>query len=74
MVLMIEKGIRGGLTQVIKNMVLPTISIYLVVIALKKVYMYSIWKQINYMDGLCPKCCRLMVINGVMVNSLIVIS
>ena len=41
MVLMTEKGIRGGLTQLIKNMVLPTINIYLV-ITLKKLYIYSI--------------------------------
>ena len=74
MVLMIEKGIHGGLTQVIKKMVLLTISIYLVMIALKKVYIYSIWTQITYMDGLCAKTCHLTVINGLMLKNLIVIS
>ena len=74
MVLMTEKGIRGGLTQVIKSIVLLTISIYLVMIALKKVYIYSIWTQITYIDGLCAKSYRLTVINWVMLKSLIVIS
>ena len=42
MVLMIEKGIRGGLTQVIKKPSIANNKYLLVMIALKKVYIYSI--------------------------------
>ena len=74
MVLMIEKGICGGLTQVIKkhdianNKYLPRYD------STKKVYIYSIWTQITFMDGLCAKSCFLTVTNGVMLKNLIVIS
>ena len=75
MVLMIEKGIGGGLTQVIKkhgianNKFLPCYD------STKKVYIYSIWKQITYMDGLSAKSCRLtVIINGLMLKNWIVIS
>ena len=74
MVLMIEKGICGGLTQVIKkdnianNKYLPRYD------STTKVYIYSIWTQITYMDGLCAKSCLLTVINGVILTNLIVIS
>ena len=74
MLLMAEKGIRGGITQVIKkhgianNKYLPCYD------NTKKVYIYSISTQITYTDMLCAKSCLLTDANGLMLKILIVIS
>ena len=42
MVLMVENGIKGGLTQAVKNMGLQTINTYLIMIKIKNLLTYNI--------------------------------
>ena len=58
MVLMNEKGIRGVLTQVVKKHTITNNKYLPRYYSTKKEYIYTIWTQITYMDGLRAKSCH----------------
>ena len=62
MVLMIETGIRNGLTRVIKKDSIANKRYLTYYDSTKKVYIYNIWTQITYMDGLCAKSTKKMLV------------
>ena len=62
MVLMIETGIRNGLTRVIKKHSIANKKYLPYYDSTKKVYIYNIWTQITYMDGLCAKSTKKMLV------------